>query len=75
MVGEVGVVKREIAYSGDVMNTTARIQAKCNDLGVNLLLSGVVYDRLPADGLDRPPRQLGAVRLRGKQEQVPLYTV
>jgi adenylate cyclase len=75
MVGEVGVVKREIAYSGDVMNTTARIQAKCNDLGVNLLLSGVVYDRLPVNGLDRPPRQLGTVRLRGKQEQVPLYTV
>jgi adenylate cyclase len=75
MVGEVGVVKREIAYSGDVMNTTARIQARCNDFGVNLLLSGVVHDRLPANGLDRQRRQLGAVRLRGKQEQVPLYTV
>ncbi len=75
MVGEVGVVKREIAYSGDVMNTTARIQAKCNDLGVNLLLSDVLCDRLPANGLAWQPRQLGAVRLRGKKEQVPLYTM
>ena len=55
----VGVVKWEIAYSGDVMNTTARIEARCNDFGVNLLLSGVIHDRLSVNGLDRPTRQWG----------------
>ena len=39
MVGEIGIVKRDIAYSGDVLNTAARIESKCNELGVNILFS------------------------------------
>ena len=46
MAGEVGVVKRDIAYSGDVLNTTARIQSKCNELGVDILISKFLYTKL-----------------------------
>ncbi|MCO6480502.1 MAG: adenylate/guanylate cyclase domain-containing protein [Phaeodactylibacter sp.] len=33
VTGEIGVIKRDIAHSGDVLNTAARIQSKCNELG------------------------------------------
>ena len=28
--GEIGVIKKEIIFTGDVLNTTARIQGLCN---------------------------------------------
>ena len=39
MVAEVGVVKKEVAYHGDVINTSARIQAECNKHKVPILIS------------------------------------
>lgn len=75
MAGEIGVVKRDIAFSGDVLNTTARIQSKCNDLGVNLLFSKVLLERLipPPNGFTT--RKIGDLPLRGKQDTVTLYTL
>jgi adenylate cyclase len=74
MVGEIGIVKREIAYSGDVLNTTARIQSKCNELGVNILLSKNLKQRLNLpESMDIIP--IGELPLRGKQEAVMLYTL
>ena len=75
MAGEVGVVKRDIAYSGDVLNTAARIQAKCNEMGVNILLSKFLLDRLALPPHSFEPRKIGDLSLRGKQEKVVLYTV
>jgi adenylate cyclase len=71
-VGEIGVVKKEIVFSGDVLNTTARIQERCNVLGVDLLVSG--------DALDHLDREVSAVpveeiELRGKAVPVTLFTV
>jgi adenylate cyclase len=36
MVGEKGVVKREVAYSGNVLNIATRIQSKCNEIDVSI---------------------------------------
>ena len=75
MTGEIGVVKRDIAFSGDVLNTTARIQAKCNELNVNILFSQYLLDRLNI-GSDRiRPKNMGDMTLRGKKERLILYTV
>lgn len=74
MAGEVGVVKREIAFSGDVLNTTARIQSKCNELGVNILLSEQLVHALPA-AFQKMAKMLGALSLRGKTSQVVVYTI
>ncbi len=74
MVGELGQVKREIAFSGDVLNTTSRIQAKCNDLGVDILASvafGNILGELP-NGLHQHP--LGSQILKGKAEELELVT-
>lgn len=75
MAGEVGVIKREIAYSGDVLNTTARIQSKCNELGVNLLISKPLVDFLTPLTKANSPREIGDISLRGKQQSVKLYTL
>ena len=74
MAGEVGVVKRDIAFSGDVLNTTARIQEKCNELGVNILLSKALMDRLKLPARFNP-KSMGEMLLRGKKERLTLYTV
>jgi adenylate cyclase len=74
MVGEIGQIKREIAFSGDVLNTTARIVALCNDLGVEILaskeFSDIAYE-LPS-GVSIV--QVGDEALRGKAEKMALVT-
>lgn len=75
MAGEVGVVKRDIAFSGDVLNTAARIQSKCNELGVNILLSKFLLDKLSLPPHTFEPKKIGDLPLRGKQEKVVLYTI
>ena len=73
--GEIGVIKRDIVYSGDVLNTTARIQSKCNDFGVKILLSKWLLDKLnmPPHGIEQ--KKIGDIDLRGKKERVILYSL
>jgi len=74
MAGEVGIVKRDIAFSGDVLNTAARIQAKCNDLDVNILFSKYLMDKLALPPHVFEFRKMGDMLLRGKNQTVVLYT-
>ena len=74
MVGELGKVKRDISYSGDVLNTTARIQAECNKNGVDLLISQKLLNALGTNG-EFEVKELGEIELRGKQEKVGLITL
>ena len=75
MAGEIGVVKRDITFLGDVLNTTARIQGKCNELGVDLLFSGYLSEKLTHSANDFSSKQIGNILLRGKQEKVVLFTI
>ena len=75
MVGEIGIVKRDIAYSGDVLNTAARIQSKCNELGVNILISKNLLAGLGSLPNAFNPREIGEIDLRGKQHSLMLYTL
>ena len=75
MVGEIGIVKRDIAYSGDVLNTAARIQSKCNELGVNILISKNMIVGLGSLPNEIKPREVGEIDLRGKQHSLMLYTI
>ena len=74
IVAEVGLIKREIAYHGDVLNTTARIQSRCNDLQQQLLVSGEALQHFQPD-----PRiathHLGEEVLKGKKTAVTIYGV
>lgn len=72
--GEVGAVKKERIFSGDVVNTTARIQDMCNALGVDNLLSKELCDvlQLPSS---YPLREIGDIALRGKRDTMSLWTL
>lgn len=71
---EVGEVKSEIVFHGDVLNTAARIQGLCNDLGERLLLS----DRLSRQ-ITMPPdlstKDFGNIDLKGKVEEIAIVAV
>jgi adenylate cyclase len=74
VVGEMGDHKREIAFLGDVVNTTARIQGATKEHGEDLLVSSTIMDRieLPA-GFEA--REIGSIQLRGKEEAVGLVGI
>jgi adenylate cyclase len=71
---EVGEIKREIAFHGDVLNTAARIQALCNEHGEELLISEYLQRALPPSS-DFTFEVLGAMPLRGRQNPVEVYAV
>lgn len=72
---EIGVLKRDIAYFSDVLNTAARIQSKCNEYGKRLLISGALKKALEAvPGLPAMER-LGDIPLKGKGAPVEIYAV
>lgn len=72
---EVGEVKREIAYLGDVLNTAARIQGQCKVHNENLLISEALRDRLISLPDDLVIRPIGMIELRGRIDAVRLYSV
>lgn len=73
-VGEIGVIKKDIVYSGDVLNTTSRIQGECNRQNVNILVSEELLQYLHLNGEYRST-PIGEILLRGKEGKVRLNTV
>ena len=71
IVAEIGDIKKEISYYGDVLNTAARIQAKCNELGHRLIATQELVTSLELPGFVKP-EVLGEVALRGKSEATVL---
>ena len=72
--GEIGIVKKEITFTGDVLNTTSRIQEKCNAYGRDLLISNELLRMLPL-GENMKSENIGEISLRGKESKVALSTV
>jgi len=71
--GEIGTLKKEIFFTGDVLNVTARIQGMCNKYGETLLISG---DLLPIlEDKDLTTKSLGKIQLKGREKQLELYAV
>lgn len=73
--GEIGVIKKDIVFSGDVLNTTSRIQNSCNQYGVDLLLSEQLLQQLDLTNKDYTAENIGRFSLKGKKEQVVLYAL
>ena len=74
VASEVGEVKSEIVYHGDVLNTTARITGLCSELQSDLLVSGDLAQRITL-----PPgtkaRSLGPRLLKGKEHEVEIVAI
>lgn len=71
MVGEIGVVKKDIIFSGDVLNTTSRIQGACNTYERRLLISTVLLRSLTLDA-GYTVLALDQIQLKGKAHAVEL---
>ncbi|MBT8234872.1 MAG: adenylate/guanylate cyclase domain-containing protein, partial [Bacteroidia bacterium] len=74
IVAEVGLIKREIAYHGDVLNTTARIQGMCNAFQQQLLVSDHLVQNLQTDDLIQSKR-MGDELLKGKKTAVTIHAL
>ena len=73
-IAEVGDVKREIAYHGDVLNTAARIQGVCNTYGKALLISEKL-EKLLTFSNKYQKELVGEVELKGKARPVKIYSI
>lgn len=73
-ITEIGnVLKREIAYHGDTVNTTARICTKCKELNRKILVSGDLAGYLNAN-TKVAYEFLGSYKLKGKKHETELYS-
>ena len=73
-IAEVGELKREIAYLGDTVNTTARIEGQCNKFKAKLLLSESLLKELTLEK-DFVTEFKGNIILKGKEEGINLFSV
>jgi adenylate cyclase len=74
VAGEIGVIKKDIVFSGDVLNSTSRILSQTKVYGEDLLVSDLIYEKLKADpSLDF--RFLEALVLRGRTSESRIYSV
>ena len=72
-VGEIGIIKRDLAMSGDTMNTTARIRDACTELNKNFIASKEFIDHIHLK--DWQAEYLGVFELRGKDKTVELFAL
>lgn len=72
--GEIGQLKKEIVFTGDVLNTTSRIQMLCNEYGAQLLASQHVLDLLTLNN-EYNITPIGEIQLRGKNRKVNISKV
>jgi adenylate cyclase len=71
---QIGDLKREIVYNGDVLNTTARIRSECSTYQRDCLVSGTLMKQLEQKNGFRWEK-LDTVRLRGKETELELFSV
>jgi adenylate cyclase len=72
-VGEIGILKKDLAMSGDTMNTTARIRSACSELNQKFIVSKDVIDTL--DLKDWQSESLGIIDLKGKKTGLELFAL
>jgi len=73
-IGEVGVIKKEIVFTGDVLNTASRIQELCNTYGEKLLVSKKLLDVLQIENRYLK-KVIDEVTLKGKRTKNILCTL
>ncbi len=72
--GEIGVLKKEILFTGDVLNTTSRIQSSCSDYLTDMLISIDLLSQLEI-GDAYELSEMGECQLKGKKEKIDLYSL
>ena len=73
-VGYVGIIKKDLVFSGDTLNTTARIRSKCHELKHSFIVS---IDFL--NDFDAPDKyhitEIGEMEFKGRKEKSKVYSL
>ena len=72
-VGEIGLIKKDIAMSGDTMNTAARIRSSTSELNQKFIVSKDFFELSSLKDYQTEP--LGSIELKGKKEGLELYAL
>jgi len=72
-IGEIGRVKKSVTYSGDVLNTTSRIQYLCNEFSETLIVTSDILEMI--EDMPFSSKDLGKVSLKGKQVETSIYAI
>ncbi|MBC7889195.1 MAG: adenylate/guanylate cyclase domain-containing protein [Ferruginibacter sp.] len=72
--GEIGVIKKDIIFTGDVLNTTARVQGLCNTYKADILISDCLMNKLHLSSQFKI-KALGENELKGRNEKINLFTI
>ena len=72
-VGEIGIIKKDLAMSGDTMNTTARIRNACTELNHKFIASKEFVTHLNLK--DWQAESLGFIDLKGKANGIELFAL
>lgn len=71
--GQVGFIKKELLFTGDVLNTTARIQSMCKDLNADFLVSNTLRKLFSDPDFDFVDR--GSFSLKGRKKEETLVEI
>jgi adenylate cyclase len=72
VAAEIGVDRHKIAYFGDTVNTTARLETLCRDLDEPILISAELLSRITALPADVRATNLGSHALRGRDQKLAI---
>jgi adenylate cyclase len=72
--GVIGIVKKDLVYSGDTLNTTARIRSKCHELDQQFVLSGDFMNDFHTPHSFRI-EEIGDMEFKGREEKEKLYAL
>jgi adenylate cyclase len=73
MVGQIGIIKKDLVMSGDAINTAARIRTACNDLNQKYLASKELIEMMEIK--EWQAENLGPIELKGKNENIELFAL
>ncbi|CAG5067397.1 Adenylate cyclase 1 [Dyadobacter sp. CECT 9623] len=72
--GEIGSLKKEIIFTGDVLNTSARIQGLCNHFDADLLVSEDLAKILHLPAIYEM-RSVGENLLKGRSKPMEIFSI
>ena len=73
MVGQIGIIKKDLVMSGDAINTAARIRSACSEMNQKYLVSKEMIELL--DMKEWQSESLGPIELKGKNDTVELFAL
>jgi len=72
--GVIGIIKKDLVYSGDTLNTAARIRSKCHELEEPFVVSGDFLHDFSTPFAYKV-NEIGEMEFKGKSEKEKLYSV